>query len=65
MEVGDAFSYGAICTTTDLPPPGCEIISPNDRISTSTKIFNCLDLTGRSDKRFAKVRSERSRQIYL
>ena len=30
MEVGDAFSYGAICTTTDLPPPGCEIISPND-----------------------------------
>jgi len=32
MEVGDAFSYGAICTTTDLPPPGCEIISPNDRL---------------------------------
>ncbi len=31
MEGGDAFSYGAICTTTDLLSLAVEIISPNDR----------------------------------
>lgn len=29
MEVGDAFSYGAICTTTGLLFLAVEIISPN------------------------------------